>query len=79
METFAVFFLKILRWDDVEMEFEEGDMECLIEKNGEDNEQSQKIRGKNWKNKIKLKTAFEMQNTCFSRLIQVARVTHQNT
>ena len=46
------------------------------ERNGEDSEQSQKFEGKTEK---VLKTVFETQNTCFSRLIQVARVTRQNT
>ena len=43
-------------------------MECLRERNGEDNEQSQKFEGKTEK---VLKTVFKTQNTHFSRLIQV--------
>ena len=46
------------------------------ERNGKDNEQSQKFKGKT---KKVLKTIFETQNMHFSRLKQVARVTHQNT
>ena len=45
------------------------DTECLRERNGEDNEQSQKLKGKT---KKLLKTVFETQNTRFSWLIQVA-------
>ena len=43
------------------------------ERNGE---QSQKFKGKTEK---VLKTVFETQNTCFSRLKWVTRVSHQNT
>ena len=42
----------------------------------EDGEQSQKFEGKT---KKVLKTVFEMQNTRFLQLKQVARVTRQNT
>ena len=45
------------------------------ERNEEDNEQSQKFEGKTEK---VLKTVFETQNTRFSRLKQVARVSQQN-
>ena len=46
------------------------------ERNGEHSEQSQKFEGKTEK---VLKTVFETQNTRFSRLKQVARVTRQST
>ena len=45
------------------------------ERNGEDNDQSQKVEGKTEK---VLKTVFEMQNTRFSWLKQVVRASRQN-
>ena len=53
------------------MEFEEGDTECL----GQFQLREKVNRHKKFEGKTKkvLKTIFEKQNTCFSRLIQVAR------
>ena len=52
------------------MEFEEGDMECL----GQFQSREKVNRHKKFEGKTEkvLKTIFEMQNTLFSRLIQVA-------
>ena len=52
-EKIHSFFLKILRWDDAEMEFEEGDMDCLgqfqLREKWERQWTVTKIWGKNWK------------------------------
>ena len=55
--------MKILRWDDAEMEFEEGDTECL----GQFQLREKVNSHKKFKGKLKkfLKTNFEMQNTGF--------------
>ena len=60
----------ILRWDDAEMEFEEGDIECL----GQFQLREKVNRHKKFEGKIEkvLKTIFETQNTHFLRLVQVA-------
>ena len=53
IEKTHAFFLKILRWDDAEMGFEEGDTECLGQFQLREKWGRQwtvtKIRGKNWK------------------------------